>query len=88
MSDILTELVVIVARPMRLLSRVAAPIVKLLTGPTNLVLRLFGIRVSSEPSITVEEILARSSSRAPKAVSSKTPTTRSCKAFSAFGTAS
>ena len=45
-----------VARPMRVLSRVAAPLVKLLTGPTNLVLRLFGIRVSSEPSITVEEI--------------------------------
>ena len=46
----------LVARPMRLLSRVAAPIVKLLTGPTNLVLRVFGLRVSSEPSITVEEI--------------------------------
>ncbi len=46
----------LVARPMRLLSRVAAPVVKLLTGPTNLVLRIFGLRVSSEPSITVEEI--------------------------------
>jgi putative hemolysin len=46
----------LVARPMRLLSRVAAPLVSLLTGPTNLVLRLFGLRVSSEPSITVEEI--------------------------------
>ena len=46
----------LVARPMRLLSRIAAPIVKLLTGPTNLVLRIFGLRVSSEPSITVEEI--------------------------------
>lgn len=46
----------LVARPMRLLSRVASPLVKLLTGPTNLVLRIFGIRVSTEPSITVEEI--------------------------------
>lgn len=46
----------LVARPMRLLSRIAAPVVKLLTGPTNLVLRVFGLRVSSEPSITVEEI--------------------------------
>jgi putative hemolysin len=46
----------LVARPMRLLSRVAAPVVKLLTGPTNLVLRVFGLRVSSEPSISVEEI--------------------------------
>jgi putative hemolysin len=48
----------LVARPMRLLARVASPLVKLLTGPTNLVLRLFGIHVSSEPSITVEEIRA------------------------------
>ena len=48
----------LVARPMRLLSRVAAPLVALLTGPTNLLLRLFGIRVSTEPSITVQEIRA------------------------------
>jgi putative hemolysin len=46
----------LVARPMQVLARVASPVVKLLTGPTNLVLRLFGIRVSAEPSITVEEI--------------------------------
>jgi putative hemolysin len=48
----------LVARPMRALSRVAAPLVALLTGPTNLLLRLFGIRVSTEPSITVQEIRA------------------------------
>lgn len=48
----------LVARPMKSLSRVAAPVVGLLTGPTNLVLRLFGIRVSTEPSITAEEIRA------------------------------
>lgn len=48
----------VVARPMRILARVASPIVVLLTRPTNLVLRLFGIRVSSEPSITVDEIRA------------------------------
>lgn len=48
----------IVARPVNLLSRIAAPIVHLLTGPTDLVLRLFGIRVSSEPSITADEIRA------------------------------
>lgn len=48
----------LVARPMRLLARVASPVVVLLTGPTNLVLRVFGIRVSGEPSITVEEIRA------------------------------
>ena len=46
----------LVARPMQVLARVASPLVKLLTGPTNLVLRLFGIRVSAEPSFTVEEI--------------------------------
>jgi putative hemolysin len=43
---------------MRMLARFAAPVVVLLTGPTNLVLRLFGVRVSAEPSITVEEIRA------------------------------
>src|SRR5829696_2346893 len=48
----------LIARPMRVLSRVASPLVILLTGPTNLVLRLFGIRVSAEPSITAEEIRA------------------------------
>jgi len=48
----------LVARPMRVVAKVAAPLVVLLTGPTNLLLRLFGIRVSSEPSITAEEIRA------------------------------
>jgi putative hemolysin len=43
---------------MRVLSRVAAPLVAFLTGPTNLLLRAFGIRVSTEPSITVQEIRA------------------------------
>lgn len=48
----------IVARPMRLLARVASPLVVLLTGPTNLVMRLFGVRVSSDPSLTQLEIRA------------------------------
>lgn len=48
----------LVARPMTVLSHLASPVVQLLTRPTNLVLRLFGIRVSTEPSITVEEIQA------------------------------
>lgn len=48
----------LVARPMRVLVRGAAPLVALLTGPTNLVLRLFGVRVSGQPSLTVEEIRA------------------------------
>lgn len=48
----------LVARPMRVLARFAAPLVAVLTLPTNLVLRLFGIRMSTEPSVTVEEIRA------------------------------
>lgn len=47
-----------VARPMRFVAKIAAPVVVLLTGPTNLLLRLFGIRASAEPSLTAEEIMA------------------------------
>ena len=48
----------LVARPLRLLSRVAGPVVRLRTGSTNLVLRLFGVRASAEPGVTEEEIRA------------------------------
>lgn len=48
----------LVARPLRLVSRVAAPVVALLTGSTNFVLRLVGIRAHTEPGITEEEIRA------------------------------
>jgi putative hemolysin len=47
-----------VARPMRLVSRVSAPLVHLLTGSTQLVLRLFGVRGVQEPGLTEEEIHA------------------------------
>lgn len=46
----------LVARPMHVLARLSAPLVKPLTAPTNVVLRLFGIRVNTDPLITVGEI--------------------------------
>jgi putative hemolysin len=46
----------IVAPGMRILSRVAAPIVWLLDATTALLLRLFGIRPGDEPVVTDEEI--------------------------------
>jgi putative hemolysin len=45
-----------VAQPMRLLSRVTAPLVHILGGSTNALLKLLGIRASDEPDITEEEI--------------------------------
>jgi putative hemolysin len=45
-----------VAGPMRLLSRFASPVVGLLNFSTNLVLRLFGVRDSSESPASEEEI--------------------------------
>ena len=45
-----------VAVPMRFLATIAAPIVRLLSFSTDLVLRLLGTRPSSEPPITEEEI--------------------------------
>lgn len=45
-----------VAKPMRFLSRLAAPIVHLLSLSTELLLKLLGIKVSEEPAVTEEEI--------------------------------
>ncbi len=45
-----------IATPMRLLSIVAAPVVHLLSVSTDVVIRLLGIKPSTEPSITSEEI--------------------------------
>jgi putative hemolysin len=45
-----------VATPMKSLARLASPVVLLLTGSTNLVLRLLRIRPSGEPAVTEEEI--------------------------------
>jgi putative hemolysin len=47
---------VIIARPMRLLSRIASPAVHLLSLSTEGLLRLFRVRDSGEPPITEEEV--------------------------------
>ncbi|MGI6207980.1 MAG: hemolysin family protein [Anaerolineae bacterium] len=45
-----------IARPMRTLSRLVAPVVRLLSGSTEVLTRLFGIRGYTEPPVTEEEI--------------------------------
>jgi len=45
-----------VAAPMKRLSALTSPLVRLLEGSTNGLLRLFGLRESSEPPITEDEI--------------------------------
>jgi putative hemolysin len=45
-----------VAQPMRLLSIIVAPLVRLLTFSTDSLLKILGIRASDEPSVTEEEI--------------------------------
>jgi len=45
-----------VARPVRLISRLASPLVKLLSLSTSLVLRLLGAQPSREPAVTEEEV--------------------------------
>ncbi len=44
------------AGPMLFLSRLFSPLVKLLSGATDLVLRMLGIRPSTEPPVTEEEL--------------------------------
>ncbi|HYW50955.1 MAG TPA: hemolysin family protein, partial [Gemmatimonadaceae bacterium] len=48
----------LVARPMRAISRVGAPLVSFLTGSTNVVFRLFGIRASADAGVTEQDIRA------------------------------
>ncbi|MGD9904795.1 MAG: hemolysin family protein [Vicinamibacterales bacterium] len=47
-----------VAIPMQALARLGSPVVSLLTGSTNLVLRLFGIKGQGDPHLTEDEIRA------------------------------
>ncbi len=47
-----------VAMPMSWLSRLGGPVVALLTGSTNLVLRVFGVKGDVEPHLTEDEIRA------------------------------
>jgi putative hemolysin len=44
------------ATPMRLLSKISAPVVSLLSASTNLVLRLIRVRPPAEPFVTEEEL--------------------------------
>jgi putative hemolysin len=47
-----------VATPMQWLARFGGPVVAVLTGSTNLVLRVFGIKGDAEPHLTEDEIRA------------------------------
>jgi putative hemolysin len=47
-----------VAIPMMTLARIGSPLVSLLTGSTNLVLRIFGIKGQVDPHLTEDEIRA------------------------------
>lgn len=46
----------LVALPMKTLSVIAAPVVTVLSVSTDLILRVFGLKASSEPPVTEEEI--------------------------------
>ena len=48
----------LIARPMRVVSRVGGPLVRLLTGSTNLVFRVLGIRATVDPKLTEHDIRA------------------------------
>ena len=48
----------LVARPMRLISKVGGPVVHALTWSTNFVLRLLGLGTVSEPGVTEQDIRA------------------------------
>ncbi|MDN7024396.1 HlyC/CorC family transporter [Methanoculleus sp. FWC-SCC1] len=50
------EIASIVAKPMRLLSRIAAPLVIILTYSTETILRVMRVKESAEPPVTEEEI--------------------------------
>lgn len=45
-----------VARPMHTISRIATPLVRVLSLSTSLVLRILGVRPGTEPAITEEEV--------------------------------
>ena len=45
-----------VANPMQMFAKFASPVVRLLSGSTEMVVRILGIRPSTEPQVTEEEI--------------------------------
>jgi putative hemolysin len=46
----------LIARPMDILATVGRPIVRLLSLSTDGILRLFGVRQTNQPGVTVDEI--------------------------------
>ncbi|MBN1438340.1 MAG: HlyC/CorC family transporter [Anaerolineales bacterium] len=50
------RLAMAVAEPMRKISRVASPLVRVLAGSSNFIVRMLGIRPSKEPPVTEDEI--------------------------------
>jgi putative hemolysin len=50
------RLVLGLAGPMRFIVRFTAPLVRILSGTSNLILRLLGVKPSTRPSVTPEEI--------------------------------
>jgi putative hemolysin len=52
------RIAMLVAQPMHTVSRIGSPLVRLLTGSTQLILRIFGVKGMPEPGLTEEEIHA------------------------------
>jgi putative hemolysin len=50
------RLAMLMAGPMRALSNLASPLVRVLSGSSNLIVRMLGIRPSAEPPVTEDEI--------------------------------
>ena len=50
------RLAMLMAGPMRTLSNLASPLVRILTGSSNLIVRMLGIHPSAEPPVTEDEI--------------------------------
>lgn len=50
------RLAIALAGPMRAVSNVAAPLVRLLAGSSNLIVRMLGVRPGTEPPVTEDEI--------------------------------
>jgi putative hemolysin len=50
------RLAIALGPPMEALSKLAAPLVRILTGASNLVVRMIGLRPSEEPPVTQDEI--------------------------------
>lgn len=46
----------VVAGPMRLLSRIFSPVVRLMSGTTDVILRLMGVEPNGDPPVTEEEL--------------------------------